>query len=126
MAGPWPFGETVTRVRRVPAVDGAGHIVRDDRGQPVYGTPAETEIKGCVVTPRQEPPQVGGQEQQARDTVITGYTVYAPSGTIFLTTDQLIVRGELCEITGQPGNWGRSPYTGTRGPVQVSADKVSG
>jgi hypothetical protein len=125
MAGPWPFGETVVRIRRAPVLDTDGKPVRDGRGQPTY-TVASTDIKGCVVTPRAETPQVGGTEQQARDTVITGYTVYAPSGADFRTTDQVRIRGVVCEITGEPGDWGRSPFTGTRGPVQFAADRVTG
>lgn len=125
MASPWPFGETVTRIRREPVLGPDGKPQRDSRGQPVY-TQQETELKGCVVTPRQESPQVGGSQQQARDTVITGYTVYAPSGSDFATTDRVRIRGEVCEITGEPGDWGRSPFTGTAGPVQFAADRVTG
>jgi hypothetical protein len=31
-----------------------------------------------------------------------------------------------CEITGEPGDWGSSPFTGSRGPVQFAADRVTG
>lgn len=125
MAGPWAFGETVVRIRRTTVLGTDGKPVRDARGQPTY-TEVSTDIKGCVVTPRAETPPVGGAEQQARDTVITGYTVYTPSGTDVLTTDRVRIRGVLCEITGEPGDWGRSPFTGTRGPVQFAADRVTG
>lgn len=120
MPGPWPFGETVT-ILRAGASTG-----RDARGNPIPGPVVETPVKGCVVTPRQEMPQVGGSEQQARDTVITGYTVYAPPGTSVLTTDRVRIRGVVCEITGEPGDWGRSPFTGTAGPLQFAADRVTG
>jgi hypothetical protein len=69
---------------------------------------------------------VGGDQQQARDTVIVGYTVYAPHGSDILTTDQFRIRGEVCEVTGEPGDWGQSPFTGTPGPVQFAADRVTG
>ncbi|MBQ1163601.1 hypothetical protein KBZ21_37015, partial [Streptomyces sp. A73] len=59
-------------------------------------------------------------------TVIVGYTVYTPSGSDVLTTDQFRIRGEVCEVTGPPGDWGRNPYTGTAGPVQFAADRVTG
>jgi hypothetical protein len=126
MPAPYPFGETVVRIRRTPQVDGDGKVVRDARGQPVLGAPVEVDFTGCVVTPRAETPQVGGAEQQARDTVITGYTVYAPAGSDFVTTDQVRIRGAVCGITGFPGDWGRSPFTGTQGPIQFAADLVSG
>ncbi|MFD3568439.1 hypothetical protein [Streptomyces sp. NPDC058667] len=79
-----------------------------------------------MVTPRQAAPQVGGEEQQARDTVIAGWTVYAPPGTDWRTTDQVRIRDQLCEITGEPGDWGQSVFTGTSGPVQFAADRVTG
>lgn len=120
MAGPWPFGETVT-ILRTGASPG-----RDQRGNPIPGPVTETDIKGCVVTPREAAPQVGGQDQQARDTVIVGYTVYAPSGSDVLTTDRVRIRGQVCEVTGEPGEWLRSPFTGTQGPVQFAADRVTG
>ncbi|MBQ1164362.1 hypothetical protein KBZ21_40945, partial [Streptomyces sp. A73] len=80
------------------------------------GPLVETNMPGCVVTPRAETPAVGGPEQTGRDTVIVGYSVYTPSGSDVLTTDQFRIRGEVCEVTGQPGDWGRNPFTGTAGP----------
>lgn len=118
--GPYPFGETVVRLRRGPSPG------RDDRGQPIPGPMTETPVKGVVVVPRQSAPDVGGEAQQARDTVIVGWTVYDRTGTDWRTTDQVRIRDVLCEITGEPGDWGRNPFTGTRGPVQFAADRVTG
>lgn len=120
MPAPYPYGETVVRLRRGASPG------RDARGQPIPGALTETPIVGCVVAPRQESPQVGGEQQQARDTVIVGWTVYAPSGSDIVTTDRVRIRGEVCEITGQPGDWGVSPFTGTAGVVQFAADRVTG
>jgi hypothetical protein len=120
MPAPYPYGETVVRLRRGPSPG------RDPRGQPIPGTVVETAIVGCVVAPRQESAAVGGEQQQARDTVIVGWTVYAPPGADVITTDRVRIRGEVCEVTGQPGDWGRSPYTGLAGPVQFAADRVTG
>lgn len=120
MPAPYPYGETVVRLRRGTSPG------RDSRGQPIPGALAETPIVGCVVTPRAESPQVGGEQQQARDTVIVGWTVYAPAGSDFITTDQVRIRGAVCGITGQPGDWGHSPFTGTPGPVQFAADRITG
>ena len=126
MAGPYPFGETV-RVVRTGASPG-----RDGRGHPLPGLDESFDLQGCVVTPRSETPQVGGPEQQGRDTVIVGWTVYVPvdqaaaSSLPLRTTDQVMVRGVKCDITGEPGDWGRSPFTGTRGVIQFAADRVTG
>lgn len=126
MPGPYPFGETVVILRRDPVLGPDGKPVRDGRGQPTYGPVQQIPVKGCVVTPRAETPQVGGDMQQARDTVIVGYTVYAPHGTVVRTTDHARIRGAVCDITGFPGDWGRSPFTGLEGPVQFAADLVTG
>ncbi|MFF3324967.1 hypothetical protein [Streptomyces sp. NPDC002889] len=120
MPAPYPYGETV-RIIRTGASPG-----RDPRGQPLPGPDESFDVKGCVITPRAETPSVGGDQQQARDTVIVGWTVYAPAGTALRTTDRVRIRGVVCDITGEPGDWGRSPFTGTSGPVQFAADRVTG
>ncbi|MFJ3289991.1 hypothetical protein ACIPMW_32485 [Streptomyces sp. NPDC086669] len=82
-----------------------------------------------MVTPREQTPTVGGSQQQDRDTVIVGWTVYAPAGHERMplrTTDKARIRGVTCEITGEPGDWGRNPFTGLRGLVQFAADRVTG
>lgn len=125
MPAPYPFGVTV-RVVRTGTSPG-----RDSRGQPLPGPDASFDVPGCVVTPRQESPAVGGSQQQGRDTVVVGVTVYAPPGTDVRTTDKIRVSapryaGVTFEVTGEPGDWGRNPFTGTRGPVQFAADRVTG
>ncbi|AWT42556.1 hypothetical protein HXP45_01485 [Streptomyces actuosus] len=120
---PYPFGETVRILRTGPSPG------RDGRGQPLPGPDESFDLPGCVVTPRQESPQVGGSDQQGRDTVVVGWTVYAPPDHPKMplrTTDRVRIRGVVCEITGEPGDWGRSPFTGARGPLQFAADRVTG
>ena len=115
-----PHGETVILLRA------AGAPTRDALGVPEASPAEEIPIEQCVVTPRTELPAPGGPEQQARDTTIKGWTVYAPPGTEVLTTDRVRIRGVVCEITGESGDWGQSPFTGLRGPVQFAADRISG
>lgn len=124
MPASYPFGETV-RIVRTGVSPG-----RDPRGQPLPGPDESFDLAGCVVTPRAETPQVGGPEQQDRDTVIVGWTIYVPAVPAakapLRTTDRAMVRGVKCDITGEPGDWGRNPFTGTRGPIQFAADRVTG
>lgn len=115
-----PHGETVVLLRAV------GTPTRDALGIPVSQPAEEILIEQCVVTPREELPAPGGPQQQARDTTIRGWTVYAPPGTQVLTTDRVQIRGVVCEITGEPADWGQSPFTGLRGAVQFAADRISG
>ncbi|MFE1321594.1 hypothetical protein [Kitasatospora phosalacinea] len=120
MVFPVPCPETVVVLRRGPSTG------RDGLGLPIPGPLTETPLPGCVVTPRQATPAVGGEQQQARDTVIVGWTVYAPPGSDVRTTDQVRIRGQVCDVTGEPGDWGRNPFSGTHGPVQFAADRVTG
>ena len=123
---PYPYGETVRIVRTGPSPG------RNARGQPLPGPDESFDLEGCAVTPRAETPQAGGEQQQARDTVIVGWTIYVPPSQKnrarlpLRTTDKAKVRGVVCDITGEPGDWGRSPFTGTRGPIQFAADRVTG
>ncbi|GGU62889.1 hypothetical protein [Streptomyces lavendofoliae] len=126
MPSPYPFGVTVRVLRTGPSPG------RDPRGQPLPGPDQSFDVSGCVVTPRESAPQVGGEQQQGRDTVIVGITVYAPPGTVIRTTDRIQVtsghryQGITFEVTGEPGDWGRHVITGTPGPVQFAADRVNG
>ncbi|MEU1778104.1 MULTISPECIES: hypothetical protein [Streptomyces] len=120
MPFPYPFGETIVIVRNGPSPG------RDSYGQPIPGPETETTVHGCVVSPRPENIRIGSPPQQGRDSVITGWTVYAPPGTDIRTTDRLRIRGSLWEVTGETADWGHSPFTGTQGPVEVTADRITG
>ncbi|MFD7705713.1 hypothetical protein [Streptomyces sp. NPDC059786] len=113
-----PFGEAVTILRPGPPTE-------DGYGNDVPGPPTEISVAGCAVAPR-DGAGVGSNEiTGARDTVITGLTLYAPHGTDIRATDQIRINGELYEVDGQPGSF-RSPFTGSTGPVAVSLQLVTG
>lgn len=115
-------GETVTLLRATTSGE------RDELGVVIPGLRMEIPLEHCVVAPRMERAvlSAGGADQQARDTTILGWTVYAPPGSEILTTDRVVIRGVTCEITGEAGDFGTSPWTDTRGPVQFAARRVSG
>lgn len=117
---PLPFGETITIVRTGPSPG------RDELGMPIPGPVTEIDVPGCVAMPRPENIRIGTGPQQGRDSVITGWTVYAPPGTEIRTTDQLRIRGQLWEVTGETSVWGRNPFTGRQGLVEVTADRITG
>lgn len=82
-------------------------------------------MAGCSVSPR-DGNTVGSNEiTQARNTVITGLTLYAPAGTDLRATDRVRVRGVLYDVDGQPG-WFGSPFTGSAGPVVAVLEVVTG
>lgn len=113
-----PFGETVTIVRPGPPTE-------DIYGNDVPGAPTEIPLYGCAVAPRDGTGSASNELLDARDTVITGLTLYAPHGTEIRATDKIRVGGDLYEVEGQPGSF-RSPFTGSTGPVVVALELVTG
>ncbi|MGW4076034.1 hypothetical protein ACWELB_21395 [Streptomyces asiaticus] len=114
-----PHGETVTIIR--PGAS-TGY---DEYGAEVLGPPEEIPVSGCGVAPRDGNAASGNEQTQARDTVITGLTLYAPAGTDLRPTDQVRVAGVLYEVDGQAGAFA-SPFTGSRGPVVAALERVTG
>lgn len=113
-----PHGDTVTVVRPGPST-------RDGYGNYLPGPPTEIPVSGCGVSPRDGTGSAANELTDARDTVITGLTVYAPYGTDIRATDRVRVGGVLYEVEGLPGSF-RSPFTGSTGPVVVNLELVTG
>ena len=111
-------GDTVTIVR-------PGAPTRDGYGNYVPGPPTEIPVPGCGVAPRDGTGSGPNEITDARDTVITGLTLYAPYGTDIRATDKVRVGGQLYEVEGQPGSF-RSPFTASTGPVVVALELVTG
>lgn len=109
------IGETVTLLRRV-------ETGTDRYGNPTFDWPLPgEELRNCGVAPRatDEP------EEIARTPVYQGLTVFAPVGTVVGPHDRLIVRGEVFEVVGEPGDW-RSPFSGWRPGVVINVDRWEG
>ena len=115
-----PLPTTVTLHR-------AGEPTQDDYGNDV-ATLTSVPVPGCVVWPSDANSGGSNEQNQARDTVITGLTVLAPAGTVVAATDQMSVPGygEPFDVVGLPASWGPSPLTGTHAGVQVSLRRVTG
>jgi hypothetical protein len=113
-----PHGDTVTIVR-------PGAPTRDGYGNYVPGPATEIAVPGCGVAPRDGTGAGNNELTDARDTVITGLTVYAPYGTDVRATDMMRVGGELYDVVGLPGSF-RSPFTASTGPVVVALELVTG
>lgn len=109
------FTESVQRLR-VPS--------RDRHGDPI-GAAASTTIVGCIVWPRDGNASSGNEKTDSQDTVIIGLQVLMPSGTDITPTDQMLVRGQIYDVEGEPASH-RSPFTGTSPGVLVSLKRVTG
>jgi hypothetical protein len=72
-----------------------------DEGPDTAGT--ETRVDGCTVVPLMQT----GEETFAAQIVTADYFVKAPPGTDLLATDQVRIRGYLCEVEGVPADFGR-------------------
>lgn len=113
-----PFGDTVTILR-------PGVSTRDVYQNDVPGTPTEISVTGCAVAPRDGTGAGTNEIVDARDTVITGLTLWAPYGTDIRATDRVRVGSDIYEVEGHPGTF-RSPFTGSTGPVVVALELVTG
>jgi hypothetical protein len=93
----------------------------DRDGDPV-GTPAETDVPGCVTWPAGGGTELQGQQ----DTVISDRIALFPPGTDVKSTDQVRRGDDRYNVTTRPEAWGPSPFTGTAVGVQVQLTRVTG
>jgi hypothetical protein len=103
--------ETVVRVRSTdPGTD--------QYGDPLPATEDRLDIPGCLVAPAvsREPTERG------RAGVVIGWTIYAPAGTEVKFDDQLEVRGVLCDVEGEVGDYS----TAAPGGVVITARRATG
>jgi len=107
-------GETVTRIRKVPAGD-------DRYGNPTFTT-AESPIDGAFFDPgsSSEVVVVGGEP------MVTKPTVYFPHAWPDLVeADDLRVRGVTYTVQGRPDDW-RSPWGSSIGGLVVHLQLAEG
>jgi hypothetical protein len=110
-----PVGEPVEVIRRV-------ETGTDAYGQTTYDWPEPGEtVQALAVAPRtsQEPAEIG------RNAVITGITVYLPTGTLIGPYDRLRARSELYDVDGEVGDW-RDPFSTERPGLEVAAVRHEG
>ena len=83
--------------------------------------PSEVVVTGVGVEPRpsDEP------TQEARNAVVSGFTLYLPAGTEIGPQNRVVVRGGTYEVLGEAAVW-RNPFTGWVPGVVVQVQKVDG
>jgi hypothetical protein len=109
----FPFGESVVLQSRV-----ASGV--DQYGDDTFTT-VSTTFENVPVAPR----GVSVENQDMRDTVFLGISVYLPSGTVVNAVDRVVVRGKTYEVEGQPFE-AISPFTGWAPGVAVALREVEG
>lgn len=100
--------ETVVRVRP---------LGNDKYGDPIPGDPPRLDIEGCLVAPLRstEPADRG------RYGAVTGWSVFAPVGADVVHTDQVEIRGVLCDVIGEVAEWEGDPSG-----VVINAQRATG
>lgn len=101
-------------------------IVRSERGTDEYGNAVDTgAVTRCQVVCLGFDPGGSIALRDGRDGTDTKPTVYLPSGTDVVHTDQIEVRGTMYAVEGEIADW-RSPFTGGRPGIVVPLRRVSG
>jgi hypothetical protein len=107
--------------------------VRRSSGRTPHGDPLPStthDIAGCFVAPSSgDSGQPASTERtDLRDTVITGWTLYAPFGADIQATDQVLLPGDArpWQVNGEVGRWGPSPFSNWKPGTQVSLRRVRG
>ena len=87
----------------------------------VATTGSEVTVDGVAVEPRpsNEP------QQDARNAVTSGFTLYLPAGTVIGPENAVRVRGGTFSVLGEPAVW-RSPFTGWEPGVIVQCERTEG
>ncbi len=111
------FGETVTRLRGTPILDPySGEVTGLD-----WSTPIELAIPDTGIEPRPTSEPV----QDARNAVVSGFTLYAPFGVDVTPADRVRVRGTIYDVDGEVAEW-RNPFTGWSAGSVVQTKRVAG
>lgn len=113
---PFPFGETVTVLTAGTKTDRYSDQNAED-----WGNPTEVAVDGVAVA------DGGSTEplQDARNSVESDYDLYFPVDTELTRESRVRVRGQVCEVVGNPFLW-RSPLTGWTPGLVVRAKFAEG
>ena len=112
----FPYGETVK-------VQTAGTVVDPYSGEesPDWATSTEVVVDGVAVEPRPS----GEPLQDARNQVVSGFTLYFPPSSVLTAANRVVVRGGTYNVLGEPAVW-RSPFTGWEPGTVVQVERSEG
>lgn len=92
---------------------------RDRHGDPIPGT--SFTVVGCVISPRRA--SGPAEDNDLGETVIVGYTLYAPYAADIRATDQVQITDPgfagTFDVVGEPGSW-QNPFTGDKAGKEVA------
>lgn len=106
----FPHGEIVTLVSTTTTDDGLGNTTAET---------VESAWGPCAVAPR-----YASESSDPRvPPVIVGLTIFGPAVALD-SDDTLIVRGEMYEVDGRPGEW-VNPFTGWAPGIEVPVKRAA-
>lgn len=106
--------ESVVRLRGTIVSVGQGNTLVD------WDDPDTLTLAATAVAPR-----TSAEENDNRDAVIVGLTVYLTPGSDVVAADRMTVRGVDYEVVGEPGDY-RNPYDPSIDGMQVDLERVAG
>lgn len=121
----FPYGETVTVLTAGTVTDPYSEETvpawKLSAGQTWTIEPSGVNVTGVAVEPRPS----GEPLQDARNQVVSGFTLYFPAGTAITAQNHVTVRGETYDVLGEPAVW-KNPYTGWEPGVVVQVERWEG
>jgi hypothetical protein len=106
--------EAVTRQRAATTTDAYGNTQQD-----------WTAPTSATLTARGVEPVSSTEENDNRQTVITGYRLYLDIGSDVLAGDRIVMRGSTYDVDGDPADW-QSPWGTNVGGVVVGLTLTKG
>lgn len=113
----FPFGETVDVLTAQTTTDPYSTTTVLNW----TATPTEVSVDGVAVEPRPSTEPL----RDARNAVVSGFTLYLPPGTVISPTNRVRVRGSVYQVLGEAAAW-RHPFTGWEPGVIVQCERVEG
>ena len=108
------LGETVTVLTAGAVADPYSGETRES-----WTTPARLDVPGVLVEPRPS----GEPLQDARNSIVSGFTLYFPAGTILDARSRVEVRGRVHRVMGDPAAWQLGAW---RPGLVVQTERVEG
>lgn len=109
----FPYGETVTVLTAGSTSDPYSGATQEN-----WASPTSVSVGGVAVEPRPS----GEPLQDARNQVVSGFTLYFPAQTTITARNRVTVRGATYKVVGDPAEW-QSPFTGWEPGTVVQVER---